>query len=666
MDLFVCIETRNFIIRYYIHVVADIDFISAFLFKKKWERKRRVGKKQEGESIYAKDLKYLIDYRREENNERLWNVAHAVIPMSSLDRITMGYHAEDKIVMDRVLRRVGIDPGEIEMIIFKRDAERFSKRVEIYKTYNEKQYDKLEQLLQEYEEETKRLHLIHQQFVKKMRAWMMIQQNKKMHEIILVLKEAIHYTVPDFGKVPLKKISLAPEEIELLILLASCYRRRNELIRAKVLLKEIFYYARNRKMSASLRSSYVPFACLELSKVCEAELQYEDARYYALTGLKILYGTAQTSYLVALQEQYLNIEHCIGKKQKLSSWRKRKIKHVKEEKKVLLELYKESKLDPYRLYPTDGYQSCYIFNELLTSYRNLWKLSRNKFYKGICTAMAYLSIEKGTSDPKKTFNDWMNKIGWPQTYYMIQLHGGNTDHIKMYFRIEHYIRRQQYKKAEELFNQLEEIFETKRLKEICPENKQYFLRIRTVLERELDEISPEEDEKRLKEALGLTMPEYEKIDFSDYPLRRKEIRLLNSLATGYGGRNEYTKCIEIWTAIEKNYLNKWLCQGARYEEWELVAVNNISVIGSNGDYKESNRKTYKIVKHLLEKGTIERMLRCCYNIAWNKEQELLKQNRDVKQNNLSQKKLRQAEVLARMLDDTFYMEFLSEHRKRYH
>ena len=61
-------------------------------------------------------------------------------------------------------------------------------------------------------------------------------------------------------------------------------------------------------MSENLRSSYVPFACLELSKVCEAELQYEDARYYALIGIKILYGTAKVSYLVALQEQYLKIE----------------------------------------------------------------------------------------------------------------------------------------------------------------------------------------------------------------------------------------------------------------------------------------------------------------------------------------------------------------------
>ena len=58
------------------------------------------------------------------------------------------------------------------------------------------------------------------------------------------------------------------------------------------------------------------------------------------------------------------------------------------------------------------------------------------------------------------------------------------------------------------------------------------------------------------------------------------------------------------------------------------------------------------------------MLRCCYDIVWDKEQELLKQNKDIKENSLCQKKLKQAEVLARMLNDTAYVEFLSEHRKR--
>ena len=114
----------------------------------------------------------------------------------------------------------------------------------------------------------------------------------------------------------------------------------------------------------------------------------------------------------------------------------------------------------------------------------------------------------------------MKRIGWPQTYYIIQLHGGNTDHIRMYFRIEHYIRRQQYEKAEVLFNQLEEIFEEKHLKDICPENKQYFLWIHTILEREIRGMSLEENESRLKEALHLTIPEYENVDFSSYPLRR--------------------------------------------------------------------------------------------------------------------------------------------------
>ena len=90
----------------------------------------------------------------------------------------------------------------------------------------------------------------------------------------------------------------------------------------------------------------------------------------------------------------------------------------------------------------------------------------------------------------------------------------------------------------------------------------------------------------------------------------------------------------------------------------------MSRIGSNGDYQLSNQKAYEIVRRLLEEGTVERMLRCCYNVAWNKEQELVKQNENVKKNDLYQKKLMQAEVLARMLDDAFYVEFLRIYRQQ--
>lgn len=623
-----------------------------------------MGKEYEYEKIYQKDLRNLIDYRREENNERLWNIANGLICLSGMDKINDGYHIVDKLVIDRILRRVGIDPGEIEMIIFKNDEERFQKRNQIYDVYNEKQYEQLEQLLQEYEDKTQNIHAVHRQFVAKIRAWMMIQQKKDIRLIISILKKAIVDTIPDFGNVPLKKISLAPEEMELIILLASCYRRKNELPRAEILLREVFDCAKKKKMSSKLRVKYIPFTCLELSKVYEAKHQYGDARYYALIGINILCCNAELQYLVALQEQYLKIESILENMGKQSSFRKKKIKKIKEERKAVIEVYKECKIDPYMLYPTEEYQNCYIFNELINGYRKFWKMERKEFCSDVCSIVAFSKIEKGITNPNRTFKRWMKKIGWPQTYYITQLHGCNMDHLKMYFRIERYIRRLRYKEAEQLFNQLEEVFKEKRLKDICPENRQYFLRIRTILEQELYQLSSEEAEERYKEILAVTVPKYAEIDLTKYPLRSQEVRILNNIAGRFFTRKDYRGSIKIWDKIEQQYGNSWICKNVYYNAYEVVLMNYASALGNNGEYKKSTKKIYQVVKYFLKKGSIERLGRCYYDIVWNKEQELLKLNRDVVKNKLCRNKLQQAEVLVRMIEDKFYIEFLKEYREK--
>ena len=153
MDLFIFIEKGNFMLK------------GMERYRNREDRDMEENK-MEKELLYQKDLRQLIDYRREENGERLWNISHAIIPLSGVDRMNIGYYPEDKIVMDRILRRVGIDPAEIEMIIFSRDEERFQKRCAMYDLYNKKQYDQLEQLIQQYEEETKDMHQIHSQFAK--------------------------------------------------------------------------------------------------------------------------------------------------------------------------------------------------------------------------------------------------------------------------------------------------------------------------------------------------------------------------------------------------------------------------------------------------------------------------------------------------------------------
>lgn len=615
------------------------------------------------ENLYREDLKALIEYKREENGDRLKDIVKGILQISSFYKLGKGQYIDDKIVVDRILKRVGLDPGEVEMIILKKDAQRFIQREKIYEAYNQKQYEDAEQLIQQYEKAIINEHVIHRQFIGKMRVLIIMQRSGNINLEISMLKEIISYTIPEFESKPLKQLCLAPEEMELLTLLASCYRRKNQLEQAKRILKQILDYTKGRKISSNLTAMYMPYVYLELSKIYERKEQYEDARYYAITGINMLYCNARLFHLVELQDQYIKLEQQAQKRRTLSYGRKKRLEQMQIERTTIVELYQECNLNPYMLYSMERYRNCYVFNELLERYRKFWRISKREFCEDVCTSQSFQKIELEGSCPVKTFFKWMEKLRLPQSYYITQLHGANIDHIRKKTRIDQYIRRNQYKKAEILFKQLEKEFKEKQLIDYCPENKQYFLRMRTILDREMHQISLEQDRKQLEQAVYYTIPEYSNRRLEKRPLLKQEVTVLNNLAASYAKEGNYEKILSIWEKIIKSYQNNSLYGYAEYEGYDLVLINYSSIIGNAKDYKRSTKKSYESIAHSFKQGIIERVVHCCYNIAWNREQEMLEQEGRVIREDACQRKLQQAEVIAKISKDLFYIDFLSNHQE---
>ena len=625
--------------------------------------KKMICGEEEKKNLYREDLKALIEYKRGENGDRLKDIVKGVCQINILYKLEKGQYIDDKIVVDRILKRVGLDPGEVEMIILKRDAQRFIQREKIYEAYNQEQYEEAEQLIQQYEEATINEHVIHRQFIGKMRVLIIMQRKGNINLEISMLREIISYTIPEFENKPLKQLCLAPEEMELLTLLAACYRRRNQLERAKHILKQIVDYTKERKISPNLTAMYMPYVYLELSKIYERKEQYEDARYYAITGINILYCNAKLFRLVELQDQYIKLEQQAQKRQTLSYGRRKRLEQMQIERETIIDLYRECNLNPYMTYSLERYRNCYVFNELLERQRKFWRISKREFCEDVCTSQSFQKMELEGRCPVKTFFKWMEKLKLPQTYYITQLHGANIDHIRKKARIDQYIRRNQYKKAEVLFKQLEKEFKEKKLIDYCPENKQYFLRIKTILERELHEISLQQDKEQLEKAIHYTIPEYPSKRLEKRPLLKQEVMVLNNLASSYSRERNYKKILSIWEKIIKSYENNSLYGYAEYDGYNLVLINYSNVIGNTKDYKQSTKKSYESIIHSFKEGIMERVVHCCYNIAWNREQEMLEQEGRIMREDACQRKLQQAEIIAKISKDVFYIDFLSNHQE---
>ena len=267
--------------------------------------------------------------------------------------------------------------------------------------------------------------------------------------------------------------------------------------------------------------------------------------------------------------------------------------------------------------------------------------------------------------PIKTFFRWMKKIKFPQSYYITQLHGGNVEHIRKKARIDQYIRRNQYKKAEVLFRQLENEFKEKKLIDYCPENKQYFLTMRVIFEKELHQLLLERNKRKLEQALLYTIPEYPNKKLEDRLLLRQEIKVLNNLAIGYAQQKKYKKALAIWEKVIQSYQNNYLYGYTEYDAYNLILVNYVSIMGNNQEYKKSTEKAYESIKHFIQQGTMERVVRCCYYVVWNREQEMLGEKGMIQKESACQRKLCQAAAIAKMLNNSFYIDFLKEYESTF-
>ncbi|CVI69177.1 hypothetical protein NDGK_01451 [Clostridiales bacterium CHKCI001] len=211
--------------------------------------------------------------------------------------------------------------------------------------------------------------------------------------------------------------------------------------------------------------------------------------------------------------------------------------------------------------------------------------------------------------------------------------------------------------------QLEVTLRRKRLVENCPRNYQFILMTNAIIEKTLGKISSEEKRNQLILALQQTIPEYPNKDLSKRMLLWQEAKILNSIVTTYIDCQDYEKATEVWEMIRNSYQASKLYRFVDYEGYNLMQANYASCIGSSGDYFQSTKLCYENIRHCLKEGNIEFLERACYGITWNREQEIKQKYGKLKKETTYLEKLRQAEVIANMLNQTVLIEFLKKHRQ---
>lgn len=614
--------------------------------------------------MYRKDIKAVIDYGREwsRKEKKVYSnetVIQGMGTVKDLYRMEREDVPIEKMVLDRILHRVGLDSNEIEVMLTEEDVERYKNRMQICRYYEEEDYEKMEQTILEYKEETKESSALHRQFALVMQAKQMFKTKQDVNHILKLLKQALECTVGDWENCLPESLCLSWEELEIIVLMASGYRKKGMYRKALRFLDWVLQYSKTHNMEKELRCKFLALAYLEFSKLTSDPI----ALYYAKSGILLLYKSACISYLIPLQNRYLYLLERIKSRNGLTKKQRRDRRILQEERDVLLHLAKEVDVKIEQKEAVPVYKNAYAISETLWRYRKYLGISQAEFCEGICSEVAYSKIETGVVVPKRTFVKLMERIGLPPTYAITALHGVTKNYMDQKITVNYQIRRYQYKEAEQPMQQLETILRRKRLVENCPRNYQFILMTNAIIDKALGKISNEEKRNQLMLALNKTIPEYPKKDLSKRMLLWQEAKLLNNLAITYGEYKKYEEAIQIWEVVRTSYQSSKLYGFVEYEGYDLMQANYASCIGSAGEYSQSTKLCYENIKHCLREGSMEFLERACYGIAWNREQEIKQKYGILKTETAYLEKLRQAEVISNMLNQAFEIKFLKRHRE---
>lgn len=622
---------------------------------------------------YKQDLKVMLDYGREKNRRgegsySFQTVIQDVITLNDFKQITSGTSPVDRIIVDRLLYRVGIAPENIEMMITQKDYERYQIRQQIYELYEKREYEEAREQLIKYKENTKQEHPIHQQFADLLYAKIMIKQKNQPDTILPVLKNALEYTVTKWGSYSPNKICLAPDELEIILLMADCYIKKEYWKKAENVISWVMKYFKFHIMEKEVWKRILPLLYLECAKLKKEEIAVK----YVKTGILLCHQAASLFYLIPLQNYYLDLMQTLEKRKKLTKAQRRNWRRVLEEKNCILELCREVGVNWETIEPKQTYYNTYLFSEVLRRYRDYVGLSKREFCEEICTENAYDAIEKGVAIPRKKFTMLMERMGLPTTYMIAPLHGVTKLYMDQKVKIDELITRYHYKEAEKLVKELEDTLRRKNLIENYPRNKQFFLRVHAVLNTELYGASNKERRKQLEDAIRLTIPEYPKLDFSKKILLTQEAYILNNIAVSYreeGDHEEqeknYRKAAEIWEGIQKSYQISKLYGLVEYRGYDKILENYTSCIGSAGNYTYSTKLEYENMKYFLGNGNLEYLPRTCYGIGWNRIEEMKIEYGKIKKETVCQRKLKQAVILAGMIRHIALLQFFQEHYENY-
>jgi transcriptional regulator with XRE-family HTH domain len=303
----------------------------------------------------------------------------------------------------------------------------------------------------------------------------------------------------------------------------------------------------------------------------------------------------------------------------------------------------------------------YRLGDIIRMTRKSLSITQEQLSEGICSIETLSRVESGKQNPsKEVYELLMERMGRikDRAYSMLSVSDFKIFEKKQLF--ERCIQVFDYQRAEYILEEIKsKIGETKL-------DKQFIVRAEGLVNYRLERISTEEFLQELLEAIRITIPRYDNISLSNWPLTYNEIVLLLNISTAYAEMGDYNNGIRIlkeaYNALNSSYMDK------EQREFSKVGilVNLSKWYGMEDKYKESSDciiEGIEICRRNRIGGVLPILL---YNNAWNKEKLIEKGVLSPDNKTECIKSLRKAYYIASAMQSLYMMKVINNHMMNYY
>lgn len=521
----------------------------------------------------------ILYHLRGRGNVKFKTIHSGLCSETTFRKAESGERTIDYMLYNALIQRLGFSANKIESILTMEEYILMKERYLIKKAFAMEDFDQVEKRIQSYRTNmtTKLSYHLHEQYLLKYEAMILHIKHKDYRQSYQLLKQALSLTIRDFETHALHDLYLCREELDLFFRMAISLIRQDQLIQAKDILIQLIDYLEQFVSDEEEQLVLYPLILYQtILLLCnmdnENTLMHQanlsHALLYCNKGIHLL----QANKILYLQSELLTCREDILKKlQNIYGFQPTKEgkerysllqKHLNDVYEIIEEhggnyrFYQkiEAHIDTMKLVDLRPDQNIQVMGKLLQRKRKALHITQEKLCENIIDPKNMSRIESSKHVPKETtWHSLMQRLGVIQlSSYYPEI--ATTD-PEIWFKkreISKSLGNKDLKKAKALLEEIETSLEKEDGQNIA-KNEQYLSYMHSIVDQRSGRISLNQTLQQMEEALKITIPEYDNISISKWPLTKDETIILNNIGILYTKLGDRKKAIKLWTDIKKSF-----------------------------------------------------------------------------------------------------------------